>query len=170
MILEKEEFLKNTIRNIVGINPFVSIRKMQELVEKDTGYPISKNYTAKLVRKTRQRVIVESDRKQMNERLSEVREKHRIFMEYLSRVLYWKVQYYRDFGIQEPTLKEKMMAMRLHADLERSLFKTEVTMGAFEKTSNQSQLPTEMKEQIVGVVRTWKIGSDQTEQKIKELE
>lgn len=169
MILEKEDFLKNTIRDIVAVNPMVSVRRMQKLVEVNTKHSISKNYTAKLMEKMRRKAVIESDRKKVNERLAEMRERQRVHLEYLERMLLWRPEYHRDYGMQEPTLKEKMMAIKVQAHLENSLFRTELAAGVFENRQiaiaemlKQGVLPTELNEQIVGVFRSWKMGPVET--------
>jgi len=162
---EKEEFLKDTIRNAIALNPLVSIRKMQELVEHNTGRSISDKYTTKLMWKIRRQAVVYSDRKKMNERLAEVRERYRVLMQDLCRTIYWKPEYLNDYGLQYPNFKERLAAMRLLAQLELALFKAELAAGVFENQQvaieemlRQGVLPTELREQVVGVFRTWKLG------------
>lgn len=140
MILEKENYLKGTIRDIVAVNPLVSIRKMQELVAHNTGYPISKNYTAKLIDKARKQAIMESDRKKANERLAEVRERFRVLTQYLSRVQYWKPEYHRDYGMPEPTFKEILASIKLIGQLELALLKAESIVGLFENKGVEVEL------------------------------
>ena len=140
MILEKEDFLKSAIRDIVAVNPLVSIRGIQGLVENNTGYPISKNYASKLIGKVRKQAIVESDRKKTNERLAEVRERFRVLTQYLSRVQYWKPEYQRDYGMPEPTFKEILAAIKLNSQLELALLKAESIIGLFENKGVKMEL------------------------------
>jgi hypothetical protein len=178
MILEKENYLKGMVRDIVAVNPLVSIRGMQDLIKNNTGHTISKNYASQLINKVRRQAVIESDRKKMNERLAEMRERHRVRMQYLERLIYWKPKYYREYGMNEPSPKEKMMAIKLQAHLDTSLFKAELTAGMFEDKRNaiaemlkQGILPTELNEQIVGVFRSWKMGPTRTEQReIRKIE
>jgi len=132
VILEKEEFLQNTIRNAIAVNPLVSIRRMQEIVKQNTGHSISDKYTAKLMKKIRRRAVIQSDRKLMNERLSEVRERFRVITDDLFRTIYWRPEFFIDYGLDNPSPKERLAAMKLLGQLELALFKAEVDTGVFE--------------------------------------
>ena len=171
---EKEEFLKNTIRDCMAVNPLVSIRRMQELVEANTGQSISDKYVARLMQKIRRQAVVQSDRKKMNERLSEVRERYRVLMQDLSRTVYWKYEYLKVYGMQQPNFKERLAAMKLLAQLDAALFRVELDAGVFEDRQlaiqemlQQGILPTVLQERVVGVFRTWKLES--THEQIKSL-
>lgn len=132
IILEKEEFLQNTIRDAIAVNPLVSIRRMQEIVKQNTGHSISDKYTAKLMKKIRRRAVIQSDRKLMNERLSEVRERFRVITDDLFRTIYWRPDFLIDYGLVNPSPKERLAAMKLLGQLELALFKAEVDTGVFE--------------------------------------
>jgi len=151
MLEEKEEMLKKTIRNAMAVNPFISIRGTQALVEHNTGRSISDKYVSRLMQKIRKQAVIQSDRKQMNERLAEVRERFRILTEYLYRIVYWKYEYLKDYGVEMPKYKDKLAAMKLLAQLELALFRAELQAGAFE---DQKGAMIEMREQVVGISRT----------------
>lgn len=163
MLPEKEEILKTTIRNVIALNPLVSIRKMQELVDHNTGHLISDKYLARLMQKIRRQAIIESDRKKITERLAEVRERYRVLIEDLARTIYWKPEFLNQYGTQLPSNKERIMAMKLLAQMELALFKVELDVGTFENKQlalnemlKQGILPTELHEQVVGVFRSWR--------------
>ncbi len=164
MLPEKEEFLQNTIRDCMAVNPFVSIRKMQELVKENTGHSISDKYTVKLMRKIRRRAVIQSDRKKMNERLAEVREKFRILTDDLFRIVYWRADFIKKYGLAKPRFHERISAMRLLGQMELMLFRAELDAGTFENRQvaigemlERGILPTELREQVIGVFRTWKM-------------
>ena len=161
---EHQEILQNAIRNAIAANPLVSIRRMQQIVESNTGRPIGDKYVSKLMLKIRRQAVVESDRKKMNERLAEVRERYRLLIEDLQRIICWKPEYLKAYGTQYPNFKERLAAMRLLAQLEIALFQAELQAGMFQDRQlaiegmlRQGMLPTELHEQIVGVFRTWKV-------------
>ncbi|HEY4513070.1 MAG TPA: hypothetical protein VJH06_00970 [Candidatus Paceibacterota bacterium] len=129
---EKEEYILNTIRDNIALNPMVSIRGMQKAIEKRTGRSISDKYVSKLMHKIRVRAIVQSDRKKLNVRLAEVREKYRVLSENLMRTIYWDPKSRELCGIQKPTEKERQAAIKLLAQLELALLRTELDMGLFE--------------------------------------
>jgi hypothetical protein len=163
---EKEDFLKNTIRNAIAVNPLVSIRRMQEIVEHNTGRSISDKYTSKLMQKIRRQAIIQSDRKQMNERLAEIRERFRVLTDDLFRTIYWNPDFLKQYGLSYPSYKERLAAMKLLAQLDLALFHAELDAGMFENRQTaiadmlrQGVLPTELREQVVGVFRTWRLTS-----------
>jgi PAS domain-containing protein len=163
---EKEKFIYQIIRDSIALNPLVSIRGLQEAFEKRTGRSISDKYVSKLRDKMRTRSIVESDRKKLNERLAEVRERYRVLSENLLRTIYWNWESLKICGIQQPNEKQRQSAIKLLAQMELALLRLELDMGVFENRQlaisemlKQGTLPTELHEQIVGVFRTWKLGS-----------
>ena len=163
--------MRNMIRDCMAVNPMVSIRGMQRIVEKNTGRSISDKYTSKLMHKIRRRAVIQSDRKKMNERLAEVRERYRVLVQDLSRIIYWEREYLKDYGLRSPKLNERLAAMKLQAQLELALFKAELDAGMFENKQmainemlQQGVLPTELREQVIGVFRSWKFQPvDQTD-------
>lgn len=164
MLQEKEDFLKNTIRNAIAVNPLVSIRRMQEIVESNTGRSISDKYVSKLMRKIRRQAVIQSDRKQMNERLAEIRERFRVLTDDLFRTIYWKPDFIKQYGLSYPSQKERFVAMKLLAQLDLALFHAELDAGMFEDRQKaigdmlqQGMLPNELREQVIGVFRTWKM-------------
>lgn len=160
---EKEELLKNTVRNGMALSPLISIRKMQALVEHNLGRPISDKYVAKLMYKVRRQVVIQSDRKQLNERLAEVRDRHRAMMERLVQVAFWKYDFLKESNIQRPSIKEQIAAMKALSQMEQSLFRTELYTGAFESrriTINEilelEMLPPELRKQVAAVIKPLK--------------
>lgn len=150
MLEEKEDMLVKTIRNAMAINPFVTIRAMQGMVEKNTGRSISDKYVSKLMYKIRRQAVVQSDRTLMNERLAQLRERNRVLLEDLYRIIYWRHDYLNLYGVEMPKCKDKIAAMRLVAQLDAALFRTELLAGAFE---SQNGATVELKEHI-GFSRT----------------
>jgi len=130
---ENEELMRRTVRNALAILPMTSIRRMQELVEKNTGRPISDKYAAKLMHKVKRQAIVESDRSQINVRLAEMKEPFRMSSEQLTRTIYWRREFLNEFGIRQPDWKERNAAIKLMAQLDIALLKAEMMAGVFER-------------------------------------
>ena len=131
-------------------------------MEHNTGRSISDKYVAKLMLKVRRQAVVQSDRKKMNERLAEVRERYRLLMEDLGRTIYWQPDFLQKYRLHCPSFKERLAAMKLLAQLEIALFKAELDAGMFENRQlaleemlRQGVLPVELREQVVGVFKSW---------------
>jgi len=176
ILREKEEYLFRIIRDHLALNPLASIRGMQKMVQETTGHSISDKYVSRLMQKMRRRAVVESDRKKLNESFAEVREKYRVLSENLMRTIYWNWESLNVYGIQKPKEKERQSAIRLLAQMQLALFKTELDIGMFEDRQlaisemlKQGMLPTELHEQIVGVFRAWKPSNYMVESESKSL-
>jgi len=163
ILAEKEAYILRIIRDHLALNPLSSVRGMQQVVEDALGRSMSDKYISKLMHKVRKRTVVESDRKKLNERFSEVKERYRVLSENLLRTIYWNWESLEQIGVQKPTEKERQSAIKLLAQMELALFKTELDIGIFENRQlaisemlKNGTLPTELHEQIVGVFRTWK--------------
>jgi len=111
----------------------VPIRRMQEIVEKNTGRSICDKYAAKLMHKVRRQAVVESDRSQINIRLPEMKERFCMSSEQLLRTIYWKREFLHDYGIKMPDWRERNAAIKLLAQLDIALLKTEMMAGVFER-------------------------------------
>ncbi|KKR61606.1 hypothetical protein A2643_02910 [Candidatus Nomurabacteria bacterium RIFCSPHIGHO2_01_FULL_39_220] len=174
ILAEKEAYILRIIRDQLALNPLSSVRGVQQMVEEQIGRSISDKYVSKLMHKVRKRAVVESDRKKLNERFSEVRERYRVLSENLLRTIYWNWESFEQIGVQKPTEKERQSAIRLLAQIELALFRTELDIGMFEDRQlaisemlKQGMLPTELHEQIIGVFRTWKLGSPHEQNRVE---
>jgi hypothetical protein len=130
---ENEELLRKAVRNAIAINPTVSIRRMQKIVEKNVGRAISDKYASKLMHKVKRQAIIESDRSQINVRLAEMKDRFRMSSEQLLRVIYWKREFQLDFGIKQPEWRERNAAIKLLVQLDIALLKAEMMAGVFER-------------------------------------
>jgi hypothetical protein len=151
IVQSQEELLKTTVRNALAANPRVSIRRMQGIVEENTGKSISDKYVSKLMEDMRIQALMESDMKTVTTRLSEVRERYRLLIEDLTRVIYWKQEYLLDYGIQAPNFREKIIAIKTVAQLETALFRTELLCVGFIERDRNATLRFEER---IGISRT----------------
>ena len=70
----------------------------------------------------------------------------------------------KQYGTMPPSFKERIAAMKLLAQMDLALFHAELAAGAFEDKPvaiegmlQQGVLPTELREQVIAVFRTWKL-------------
>lgn len=108
----------------------------------------------------------------MNERLAEVRERFRVMIEHLNRIVFWNrnvARYAKMFD--EPKYRDKINAAKAIGQLELALFRAEMDVGLYENKQlaisemlKGGVLPTELNEQVVGVFRKWKLGPQQIKQ------
>lgn len=128
--LEKREMLKTLVRDIIAQDPLISIRKAQKVIE-GREYAIGNKYLSRLMTEVRQEVRGYSDNKEIGDRLTEVRERFRLLIKQLNRIVYWDFDIARTYNIPEPTVAEKYRAIKLIGQLELSLLRTEFALGLF---------------------------------------
>ncbi|MES2668359.1 MAG: hypothetical protein V4644_01550 [Patescibacteria group bacterium] len=128
----RENAIRENVRNILSVNPYVSGRRLQEMVRNNTGYPVGDKYLTKIVGKVQRETVISSDRLKRNERLAEARARHRAHLNYLQRIAYWKHEYRQDFGIERPKARDQLAAIRLMSQIDIAFMKAEMAVGAFE--------------------------------------
>ena len=160
----REGYLREQIREMVALNPMITIRGLQKLLEHNTGRPISDKYLTCLLRKVRREAVVQSDRQKLQPRIVEVRERHNALRSQLYRIAYWTPRNYQTYGIPKPKSSERINAIRVIAQMDIALLKAELDVGAFEdrrmaleEMLRAGLLAQELHEQVVGVFRTYKL-------------
>ena len=163
MLPAQEQTLKNAIRNLIALDPLISIRSLQNQMLRQTGHSISDKYLNKLVHKVRRQVVIESDRKRLQERFGEVKERFRVMMDRLWLIVFYRFPESMKSGIQPPTNKEITEATKTLAQMELALMRMEIDVGLYEDRRNaieemlrEGLLPAELHEQITVVFRKWK--------------
>lgn len=159
---QQEEYLRKTIRDILALNPLITVRGMQDHLKYQTGRSISNQYVMKLMFKARRQVIIESDRKALRARFIEVKERYRVMIEQLSHIVFWTIGDVKN-GIPKPSTTERISAIKAITQMDIALMKAELDIGLFENRRSaieemlrEGLLPAELNEQIVMVFRKWK--------------
>jgi hypothetical protein len=129
---EQEVALRDMIRETAALDPRVSIRRLQAVIEQNTGHSISDKYVMKLLGKVRHEMIVQTDRGHLVDRCAEIRERNAALRKHLYRIIYWKPAHLRDYGIERPTSNERVHAIKTVAQMDLALMKTELYVGLFE--------------------------------------
>jgi len=118
----------------------------------------------RLLHKVRREIVIQSDRKSVSARLSEIRERYAALKKQLLLIAYWVPMNFPNYGIPRPKASERINAIRTIAQMDLALLKAEMDVGmhedrrtALEEMLQEGLLPMELHEQIVGVFRTWKL-------------
>lgn len=161
---QQEEYLRENVRDALALDPLITIRRLQKIIEHNTGRTISDKYLMRLLGKVRRQIIFESDRKKVSARIAEVRERYATLQKHLYHIIYWMPQYRPKYGIREPKVSERINAIRTVAQMDLELLKAELDVGAYENRQaaltemlREGLLPQELQEQVVGVFRAWKL-------------
>ncbi|MCK4553874.1 hypothetical protein KAU19_02845 [Candidatus Parcubacteria bacterium] len=141
---DKEIEIKRAIRDARVIDPLISINKIQKYLFKKgfktaTDNPLDINYLGKLIKKIRREAIVNIDMAKIQERMVELKEKHRIVYERLARIIYYNKEM-SDLGIPPPTQKELLKALDLVIKWDTAVLDCEMSTGIFERHNGKTEL------------------------------
>ncbi len=133
----QEEKIKRAIRDILVVDPLISITKLQDaLFEK--GYRSANatvldwRYIQKLKKKVHRNNVEQVDRAKVNERLVEMKEKNRLMLERLMRIVYYNDEMKKE-GFTPPTIREQISAINSIVRLDVMVFNSELDAGLFER-------------------------------------
>ncbi len=160
----KEEYLRSMVRDAIGLDPLITIRNLQNIVEYNTKRRISDKYIMRLMHKVQREAVVQSDRTKITERIAGVRLKFEALQKRLTLIAYWNPLYITRHGIHKPKQSEQIQAIKTIAQMDLALLKAEMDVGLFEdkrvaleEMLREGMLPQELHEKIIGVFRTWKL-------------
>ncbi len=164
----QEEKIKRAIRDILVVDPLISIAKLQDaLFEK--GYRSANatvldwRYVQKLRQKVHRATVERADRTKVNERLSQMQEKNRLMMERLMRIVYYSDEMKKE-GFTPPTIREQINAINSIVRLDVLVFNSELDGGLFERhlgtieiEQRSRPLPPELKAVMLKAFVNWGI-------------
>jgi hypothetical protein len=156
----REGHLREQVREIIALNPMVTIRGLQRILQHNTGHSISDKYAARLLRKVHRTAVVQADHQKLSSRILEVRERNIALRNQLYRIAYWTPQNFSLYGIPKPKSSERINAIRTIAQLDLALLKAELDVGMYENRQaaigevlREGLLPQEVHEEVVAVFR-----------------
>jgi len=77
----QEDALRRTIRDARALDPLITLRTLQRVVEEKTGRSIGIHYVMKLVKKVDGEIKVRPDTEKIEARVAQMRENNRIVRE-----------------------------------------------------------------------------------------
>jgi hypothetical protein len=164
----QEEKIKRAIRDILVVDPLISIAKLQDaLYEK--GYRSANatvldwRYVQKLKHKVHRNTVEQVDRAIVSERLAEMKEKNRLMLERLMRIVYYSDEMKKE-GFTPPTIREQINAINSIVRLDVMVFNSELDAGLFERhlgtldvEIRNKPLSPEMKASMLKAFANWGI-------------
>jgi hypothetical protein len=179
---EQETRLKLAIRDIIVRNPLISGHQLcRELAELKfvtaQGNPLDWYYVAKVVRKLNREKALAVDTQKIGERLAITKERYRVIIEKLWKIIDWKEEYVKE-GIFLPKTDEIIKAANTIIKLDLAILKAEMDAGIFERKLGSvdmnvyraTQLPPEVAEKISGVFKAWGIDLSLSPERPKMIE
>ena len=133
----QEERIRRAIRDVAVIDPIISTRKLQDaLFEKgfktSNNTPLDWRYVHKLRNKVHRQVVMEADREQVTDRISELKEKYRVISERLMRIAFYTDDFKKE-NMVPPNTKEQLTALNLILKYDFVLFNSQLDAGIFER-------------------------------------
>lgn len=169
---EQEVQLKLAIRDLVVRNPLISIHQLRrELVGKGfktaEGNPLDWYYVAKVLRKLNREKAMAVDEQKIGERLAITKERYRVIIEKLWKIIDWKKEYLSE-GIFMPNANDIIRAANTIVKLDLAILQAEMDAGIFERklgaldmnVYRATKLPPEVAEKIAGAFKRWGINLD----------
>lgn len=135
---EQEHQIRLAIRDVVARNPLISVLQLQSVL-KERGFKTAEgnalhwHYLAKLVRKLNREKALAVDLQKVNERIAETKERYRIMVEMLWRIIDYKMEYIELYNLFPPKNDERIKAANTLVKLDLAILKAEMDAGIFDR-------------------------------------
>ena len=127
-----EEKIMRAVRDSIVIDPLISLRSLQDVLEKK-GIKISNlHYLSKLIWKINKDLSTQVDRTEITSRIAQLKERQRIVADRLVRIAFYTDDLKRD-GLPPPSYRDQIMAMNAIIKLDLAILGAEMDMGIFER-------------------------------------
>lgn len=126
----KEAPLRRTIRDAMAIDPLISLRSLQSVVEAKMHRSLDLMYISKIVKKVQKETQVLPDQENIASRIAEIRETNRIVKEELMRIAFPDAKLP---AIDKPGVIDRRKALEAIARIENAQAKLEMDFGLFVK-------------------------------------
>lgn len=151
----KEAHLRRTIRDIMAVDPLISIRALQKAVEAKINRPIDFDYTRKLVKSVSREMAVIADQEKIEDRIGYLRETNRLIRNELFRIAFPSPT-----DLDKPNANQRIRALDLIAKIDRNQVQIEMDLGLY--TRHLGQLDVELRAKPLDdqtrsrMIETWK--------------
>lgn len=162
----QEEKIRRAIRDIVVFDPLISIAKLQDALF-DKGYKSANGtvldwrYVHKLKHKVNRQTIEQTDREKVVERITEMKERYRLMLERLWRIIFYTDDLKKE-GFMPPSFKDQINAINTIVKLDALVFNSELDAGIFERhlgtleiEKRNQPLPPELKSAMLKAFINW---------------
>lgn len=180
---EQEHQISLAIRDVIARNPMISVLQLQAVLKERgfktaEGNPLHWHYLAKLVRKLNREKVIAVDLQKVNERLAETKERYRVMVEMLWRIIDYRVEYLTQYLMGPPSHAEKISAANTLIKLDLAILKAEMDLGIFDRKLGTldlnlyraTPLDPEKAAKIAEAFKRWGIDLNLTEQRPKPIQ
>lgn len=164
----QEDRIKRAIRDIVTIDPLISIAKIQDaLFDKNfktsQNTPLDWHYLAKLRKKLHRQSVEAVMQQTAVSRIAEFKERYRLVFDRLVRIAFYTDDLKKEGSIP-PSHKDQIAALNSIIKMDLSIFNAELDAGIFERhlgtleiEKRAQPLPLELKEAMMKAFENWGI-------------
>jgi hypothetical protein len=124
VLAEQKNHIVQAVRETLAADPLISIRRMQQMVEIQTGRSVSDKYLSKLLVDIRQDAVANSDPNKVRARMEAMRARYEPLTKNLLTIA-WSTK-----GV---AFKERLATIKTAAHLDLMLLRAEIYTGAFDK-------------------------------------
>jgi len=139
---EQEEAIRQSVRDVLAVNPFASARTLARIVSEKTNLPVTKEYILKLKKKVSRQSVVEIDRAEVIKEIAAISERHRMMINQLQKIIFAEEGKHKTSDI--------ISAVRQVFNMERDLFYLMMDAGIFAKKPKKedSKLPEKLSPEV----------------------
>ncbi len=165
---QQEDKIKRAIRDIVTIDPLISVTKIQDaLFDKNfkttQNTPLDWHYIAKLRKKLHRQSVEAVIQQTAVTRIAEFKERYRLVFERLLRIAFYSDELKKE-GRLPPSYRDQIAALNSIIKMDLSIFNAELDAGIFERhlgtleiEKRAQPLPAELKEAMMKAFANWGI-------------
>jgi hypothetical protein len=149
-----QEKIMRVIRDTIVFDPLISVRSLQEVLERKGVKVSSREYISRLVWKVNRSLDEEVDRQKLSHRVAQLKETQRVVVDRLVRIAFYTDDLKKE-GLPPPSFKDQIAALNSIMKLNLAILNAEMDMGIFERhlgtleiERRNKPIPKEMREQI----------------------
>jgi hypothetical protein len=156
-----QEKMMRAIRDAIALDPLISIRSLQEVLERRSIKIASREYLTKLVWKLNRELSVNVDRQKLSERIAQMKERQRIVVDRLIRIAFYTDDLKKE-GLPPPSYRDQISALNAIMKLDLAIINAEMDAGIFERhfgtleiERRNKPIPKEVRERIRQAFINW---------------
>ena len=171
-----EEKITRAIRDAIVIDPLISMRSLQSVLEKKGINVGSREYLSRLVWKITRSLETEVDRQVLSGRIAQIKERQRIVIDRLVRIAFYTDDLRKE-GFPPPSYRDQIMALNAIVKLDLAILSAEMDAGIFERHIGKIEiekryipLPQELKERMIEALKNYGVIPHEVESKNNETD
>jgi len=127
-----QEKIMRVIRDTIVFDPLVSVRSLQDVLERKGMKIASREYLSRLVWKVNRALDEDVDRQKLSHRVAQLKERERVVVDRLVRIAFYTDDLKKE-GLPPPSYKDQIAALNSIMKLDLAILNAEMDMGIFER-------------------------------------